>query len=47
MSAYLERQHADKTDRVVPDLRGEFGLDGAELADQFAFYTEAFSPERA
>jgi hypothetical protein len=46
MSAYLERQRANTTDRVVPDLRGDFGLDPAELADRFAFYTEAFPPGR-
>lgn len=47
MSTYLDRQHSEKTDRVVPDLRGDFGLDPTDLAERFAFYDEAFPPERA
>lgn len=42
LGAYLAANPRGKDGRVVYDLRGDFGLDPAELYDRFAFYFEAF-----
>jgi hypothetical protein len=46
LSAYLSRNPRGKDGRVVYDLRGDFGLDPAELHDRFAFYYDAFPQVR-
>ncbi len=42
LTTYLAGNPRGKEGRVVYDLRGDFGLDPAELHDRFAFYYEAF-----
>ena len=42
LEAYLAGNPRGKDGRVVYDLRGDFGLDPADLYERFAFYFEAF-----
>ncbi|MGO9856387.1 MAG: sulfotransferase family protein [Acidimicrobiales bacterium] len=42
LSSYLAGNPRGKDGRLVYDLRGDFGLDPAELRERFAFYYEAF-----
>jgi hypothetical protein len=42
LAAYLAGNPRGRDGRVVYDLRGDFGLDPADLYDRFAFYFEAF-----
>lgn len=42
LAAYLAGNPRGKGGRVVYDLRGDFGIDPAELRERFAFYYEAF-----
>jgi len=42
LSSYLAGNPRGKDGRVVYDLRGDFGLDPADLQERFAFYYEAF-----
>ena len=42
LAAYLAGNPRGKDGRVVYDLRGDFGIDPAELRERFAFYYEAF-----
>jgi hypothetical protein len=46
LTAYLSRNPRGKDGRVVYDLRGDFGLDPAELRERFAFYYDAFPQVR-
>ena len=47
LSAYVAGNPRGRDGRVVYDLRGDFGLDPAELRERFAFYSEAFPQVRA
>ncbi len=46
LSAYLSGNPRGKEGRMVYDLRGDFGLDPAELHERFAFYYDAFPQVR-
>ena len=42
LAGYVAGNPRGKDGRIVYDLRGDFGLDPAELYDRYAFYFEAF-----
>ena len=46
LASYLAGNPRGKDGRLVYDLRGDFGLDPAELQERFAFYYEAFPQVR-
>ena len=46
LTAYLAGNPRGKEGRVMYDLRGDFGLEPAELQERFAFYYEAFPQVR-
>ena len=46
LTSYLAGNPRGKDGRLVYDLRGDFGLDPAELQERFAFYYEAFPQVR-
>ena len=46
LTAYLAGNPRGKDGRLVYDVRGDFGLDPAELQERFAFYYEAFPQVR-
>jgi hypothetical protein len=41
-AAYLDGNPRGKHGRVVYDLRGDFGLDPAEVRERFTFYLDRF-----
>jgi Sulfotransferase family len=47
LTSYLAGNPRGKEGRVIYDLRGDFGLDPAELRERFAFYFEAFPQVRS
>jgi hypothetical protein len=47
LTTYLAGNPRGREGRVVYDLRGDFGLEPADLHDRFAFYYEAFPQIRA
>lgn len=46
LTTYLAGNPRGKEGRVIYDLRGDFGLEPADLHERFAFYYEAFPQVR-